>query len=63
MFILDIVYCILKILYRFGKTYKLQSRLLKHDLEHGEIFDETWEEKENEWLPYLKNNVISTAFA
>ena len=26
------------------------------------MFDDTWEGKGNEWLPYVKNNVLSTAF-
>ena len=46
-----------------GKSYKLQESLLKQELEHNEIFEDNWEEKENEWLPYLKNDVLSTAFS
>ena len=46
-----------------GKSYKLQPCLLKQELEHDEIFEDKWEEKENEWLPYLKNDVLSTAFS
>ena len=46
-----------------GKSYKLQECLLKQELEHDEIFEDNWEEKENEWLPYLKNDVLSTAFS
>ena len=46
-----------------GKSYKLQPCLLKQELEHDEIFEANWEEKENEWLPYLKNDVLSTAFS
>ena len=45
-----------------GKIYKLQSCLIKQELEHGEIYEEIWEEKGKEWLPYLKNVVLSTAF-
>ena len=45
-----------------GKSYKLQENLLKQAVEHDEIFEDIWEEKENEWLPYLKNDVLSTAF-
>ena len=45
-----------------GKSYKLQESLLKQELEHDENFEDNWEEKENEWLPYLKNDVLSTAF-
>ena len=46
-----------------GKSYKLQPCLLEQELEHDEIFEDNWEEKENEWLPYLKNDVLSTAFS
>ena len=37
--------------------------MLKQELEHDEIFKDNWEEKENELLPYLKNDVLSTAFS
>ena len=46
-----------------GKSYKLQPCLLKQEPEHDEIFEDNWEEKEYEWLPYLKNDVLSTAFS
>ena len=29
---------------------------------HDEIFEVTGEDKEHEWLPYLKNDVLSTLF-
>ena len=31
-----------------GKSYTLQSCLLKQELEHDEIYEDTWEEKESE---------------
>ena len=31
-------------------------------MEHDEFFEDTWEAKENEWLFYVKNEVLSTAF-
>ena len=43
-----------------GKSYKLQECLLEQELEHDEIFEDNWEGKENEWLPCLKNYVLST---
>ena len=46
-----------------GRSYKLQPCVLKQELEHDEIFEDNWEEKENEWLPYLKNDVLSKAFS
>ena len=47
---------------KIGESYKLQESLLKIELEHDEIYENTWEEKENEWLPYVQNDVLSTAF-
>ena len=43
------------------KRYKLQSCLLKQELEYDEIYEDTWEVRENEWLPYVKDDVLSTA--
>ena len=51
-----------KSLNKIGKSYKLQKSLLKKELEHDEIYEDTWEAKENEWLPYVKNDVLSIAF-
>ena len=47
---------------KIGEKYKLQESLLTKELEHDEIHEETREAKENEWLPYVKNDVLSTAF-
>ena len=35
---------------------------MKQELEHDEIHEDTWEPRENEWLPYVQNDVLSTAF-
>ena len=47
---------------KIGESYKLQKSLLKKELEHDEIYEDTWEVRENEWLPYVENDVLSTAF-
>ena len=47
---------------KIGENYKLQPSLLKQELEHDEIFEDTWEARENEWLTYVKKDVLSTAF-
>ena len=47
---------------KIGVSYKLQSLLLKHEIEHDEIYEDTWEAKEDEWLPYVKIDVLSIAF-
>ena len=51
-----------KSLKKLGESYKLHKSLLKKDLEHDEVYEDTWEARENEWLPYVKNDVGSTAF-
>ena len=47
---------------KIGESYKLQESLLEKELEHDETHEDTYEAKENEWLPYVKNDVLSTAF-
>ena len=37
-----------KSLRKIGESYKLQESLLKKELEHDEIYEDTREEKENE---------------
>ena len=31
-------------------------------MEHDEIYEDTREQKENEWLLYVENDLLSTAF-
>ena len=45
-----------------GESYKLQSCLLKQELELDEIYEDTWKAEEHELLPYVKNDVLSIAF-
>ena len=42
---------------KMGVSYKLQLLLLKQELEHDEIFEDMWEARENERLPYVKKDV------
>ena len=48
---------------KIGKSYKLQQSLLTQEMDHDEIYENTWEDEENEWLPYLKNDVLKTALS
>ena len=47
---------------QIGISYKVKSSLVKQGMNHDEIYEDTWEDKEREWLFYLKNGVLSTAF-
>ena len=31
-------------------------------MEHDEFYEDTWDTRENEWLPCVNNDVLSTAF-
>ena len=48
---------------KIGDSYNLQPNLPKQEMDQDEIFEDTWEDKEHEWLPYLKNDVSSIAFS
>ena len=47
---------------KIGESCKLQSCLLKQQLEHDGIYQHTWKAREHQWLPYVRNDVLSTAF-
>ena len=51
-----------KSLKKIGESYNLQSCLLEQELEHDEIYEDTWEVRQHEWLPYTKDDLLSTAF-
>ena len=53
---------IIRSLKKGGESYKLQLCLLKQESEHDESYEDTWEARQNEWSPYVKNDVLSTAF-
>ena len=45
---------------RHWKNYRLQECSLKQEVKFNEMFENNWEVR-NEWLPYLKNDVLTTA--
>ena len=48
---------------KVGKTFKLQQDLLKTEMNHDEIDANNYRNIENEWLDYVKNDVICTSFS
>ena len=48
---------------KIGKTFKLQKELVKTELNHDEVNGDNYKDKINEWLPYVKNDVLCTAFS
>ena len=48
---------------KIGKTFILRKRLLKTEMDHDEVDGNNYKYKINEWLPYVKNDVLCTAFS
>ena len=48
---------------KIEKTFKLQKELLKTEMDHKEKFETNWKQRRNGWLPYVKKEVLCTAFS
>ena len=48
---------------KLGKTFRLQKELLKTEMNHDEVDGDKYKDKINEWLPYVRNDVLCTAFS
>ena len=46
---------------KLGKTFKLQNEILKTELNHDEIYANNWKDKKDQWVEYVKNDVLCTA--
>ena len=47
---------------KLGKTFRLQKEMLKTEKNHDEVNGEIYKDKMDKWLPYVKNDVLCTAF-
>ena len=50
-------------LQKLGKTLKLQKELLKTEMNQDEVDGNIYKDKQSEWLPYVKQDVLRTAFS
>ena len=48
---------------KLGKTFKLPKELSKPEMNHDELDENNWRNKKDEWLPYVKNDVLCTAYS
>ena len=48
---------------KLGKTFRLQKELLKTEMNHDEIDYNNYKDKKDEWLDYVKQDVLCTAFS
>ena len=47
---------------KLGKTFKLPKSFLKTEMNHDDIDGENYKDKKDICLPYVKNDVLSTAY-
>ena len=45
-----------------GRTFPLQKELLETELDHNEIDYNNYKDMKSQWLPYVKQDVLCTAF-
>ena len=48
---------------KLGKTFKLPKELLKTEMNHDDIDGDNYKDKKEIWLPYVKNDVLCTAYS
>ena len=48
---------------KLGKTFKLPKDLLKTEMNHDDIDGDNYKDKKDIWLPYVKNDVLCTAYS
>ena len=48
---------------KLGKTFKLPKELLKTKMNHDDIDGVNYKDKKEIWLPYVKNDVLCTAYS
>ena len=46
-----------------GKTFKLKKELIKTEMNRDEIYAANWRDKKDEWVEYVKKDVLCTAFS
>ena len=47
---------------KLGNTFKLPKELLKREMNHDDINGDNYKDKKDFWLPFVKNDVLSTAY-
>ena len=50
-------------LIKLGKTFKMQKEFLKTEMNHDEVDDNKYNDKKDEWLNYVNQDVLCTDFS
>ena len=48
---------------KLRRLFKLQNELLKTEMDHDEVDYNNYKDKKDEWLGYVKNDVLCNAFS
>ena len=48
---------------KIGRTFKLQKEIIKTEINHDEVDENSYMNNKDEWLPYVTIEVICTAFS
>ena len=48
---------------KLGKTFKLPKELLETEMNHDDVDSDNYKGKKDTWLPYVKNDVLCTAYS
>ena len=48
---------------KLGRTFRLPKALLKTEMNHDDINGDNYKNKKDFWLPYVKNDVLCTAYS
>ena len=48
---------------KLGKSFKLQKEILETEMNHDETDSNNYKDKKDEWLDYVENDVLCTAFS
>ena len=46
---------------KLGETYKLQAEVLKQEIDHTEIYEDTWQDQQPICEPYLRMDILTLA--
>ena len=53
---------IISSLKKMDVTFGLKKQLLKRKLHHDNVYEDTWKDKKHEWMDYVRNDELCTAF-
>ena len=53
----------LNISFKKGTTVGLQKETMEKEIDHNKMYEDFWEDKQNDWLKFVKNDALCTSFS